>query len=385
MHYASNLYALDQRTGKKLWQIDAGPAWSTTILDEKGENMTVYTPYDSESKSYLYRVRHIRLSDGKTLWTYELPLEPVGRWKMSSGDNVIILSRETFEEDGLIIVLDTRTGKVKWEKSYKEQFEILNEKRRDPYVLVQQQQFLFAVHLQTGNVQWELSLDAPWSEVKQKVTIDFEERKGKPLQANMPYLLKKHGDNLSLIDLRSGNILSRYELKLNGDVEVVDDQYVLVEATVDAPHLKEGRTFETSFYDVFEEKILWTVSGRASNAKIEGDRIFLEIDGVPSAIDKWTGRVVWQTSIIGLGHLNPPFLTRVLLTEPLLFLLGDELFHINKEDGSIKSRIHDVRFGYPEGRDSVLWSGLLNRDGDIIYLGSANGYFSKLNVNELED
>ncbi|GKU77838.1 PQQ-binding-like beta-propeller repeat protein [Paenibacillus sp. L3-i20] len=380
MHDDSSIYAIDQQSGKTLWQIDAGFGWAYTKMDEERGRVTVYTPYDPNKKTYRHQVRNVRLSDGKTLWNYRFPTE--GNWMMTGAEGVIIFYRKSLEEDGLIITLDMETGRLLWEKPFKEPFRVLNDSEKEPFILIKQPYTVYALNPQTGKLEWEMNANAKEVLADEEAYRNvYEEQRRNPLDPDKSYRWVGIGNQMMLIDLASGNVRASYELRLKEKITIVDDKYLLVQAATDAFDFGDGTTFETSFYDVIREKSIWTIPGRASGAVIEGDRIYLAIDGIPSALNKRTGAVEWQTTIVE----HPPAQVSALLAEPLLYWVGGDLLRLNKADGSMNSRFQNVLLGYPDGRGQSISDGLFNREGDSIYLGSANGYFSKFNVKQFKE
>nr|WP_232243019.1 PQQ-binding-like beta-propeller repeat protein [Paenibacillus sp. GSMTC-2017] len=303
---------------------------------------------------------------------------------MAGARDVIILYRGDFEEDNRIITLDAETGKVLWEKSYKEQFKIVNDNGVEPYILLKQEQTLFALQPQTGNLQWEVSSDKFVSHAQEESfhTGVYIELRMNPFQSQQPYEWVRLGKELVLINLASGNVQARYELQLKEVVTIVDEKYLLLQRALDARDFLYGNTFETTLYNIAEEKPLWTIAGRGSGPIIDGDRLYLTLDGAPTAVDIITGHMVWKTATKELGYVDSPSPAKIMSSKPLLFWIGEDLLHIDKNNGSIKGQLEDVKLGFPEARDTYIRNGLINSDGEAIYLGSADSYFSKFEVGD---
>ena len=73
-----------------------------------------------------------------------------------------------------------------------------------------------------------------------------------------------------------------------------------------------------------------------------------------------------------------------MIDDQLLLPMGEDLLIMNKEDGTLVGRVHDVVMGSPEHRDRDAKNGTINRVGDEIYIGSSNGRFSLYYVNDLK-
>ncbi|MNW70333.1 hypothetical protein D3C74_496000 [compost metagenome] len=48
---------------------------------------------------------------------------------------------------------------------------------------------------------------------------------------------------------------------------------------------------------------------------------------------------------------------------------------MDKRDGTLLGRVHDVVMGTPEHRDREAKNGMINQIGKEVYVGSANGRF----------
>ncbi len=381
MHYDSNLYAIDRRSGDTLWRIDAGYSGFIAMLDEDREHVAVFTPYDPAAKAYRQLVRRVRLTDGETMWSVEHPTED-RFMSMSGAKGVVALYTEPFEEKaGQLTTLDAHTGKPLWEKSYREPYRLLNETGREPYLLVLQGSKLSALDPVTGRVRWTANAKETLSEKEPDWVPDVAPRRHDPFRDDDEgFLWTTLGKELARVDTATGRVEARYPLRKNELVSLLDERQWLVQRSLDAPEWYNGTRFETSLYDAAAAEPVWTIPGRASGAMAQGDRIYLAIDGVPSAVSRADGEILWQTPTTGVGDPDRGFAAIALLGDPLLFAIGEDVVQVDEDDGAVVGRWKDALIGFPDTLVRWAWGGLLNRDGDTVYLGSANGAFSSVPV-----
>jgi len=158
MHYFSNLYAVDRKTGAKLWQIDGGHEGVFAVLSEDKQYVSILTRFDEN------HLRYIDISNGEIIWEHKLPEQ---FYQMTGTRNEIILFIEPFsdETEGRLLVIDMETGKTNWEKSFNQSFHVINDGLGEPYVMVQQELRLDAYHPKTGRKQWTIERDTPLTEI----------------------------------------------------------------------------------------------------------------------------------------------------------------------------------------------------------------------------
>jgi hypothetical protein len=125
----------------------------------------------------------------------------------------------------------------------------------------------------------------------------------------------------------------------------------------------------------------WRLPGAGSGAVTVGGRVYLLLEGVPTAVDLESGKIVWQTQA---GCPEPgwhPGVRLVATGDALLAPCVEDLLVLKLSDGQGVFRLRDVQLSYPDGREEEIRNGLINLDasGDL-YIGSANGYFSRLRL-----
>ncbi|XEC92949.1 PQQ-binding-like beta-propeller repeat protein [Paenibacillus tarimensis] len=386
MHYDSSLYAISRHTGETIWKVDAGFGGIWSFMDTGKEHVTVFTPYNPDQKEYLWQARHIRISDGKVLWNYEQPGAREFIAMARAKGTVLLYSQSSEKEAGKLSVLDIRTGELKWHKTFEEPYQILNRSAEDPYILLQHQDTLQALHPKTGKPQWRLKADQPLDEERMRFADYFFEPYVNPFDPDHSKRWIRLGMERLQIDVKSGLVNARCPIQLNEAVQAIDDRYLLIQKPLGDMEFWKASLFKTGFYDTKTGMTLWTLPGMAHGAVIKGERVFMIVDGLPTAINKKTGEVEWQVQTSGFGsNMNNYLFGRfTLLKERLLLPYGKDLLIIDKQEGLVLHRIQNVLFGYPDLRETETLNGLINRDGEAVYIGSANGYFSKLKLDQGE-
>jgi len=106
-------------------------------------------------------------------------------------------------------------------------------------------------------------------------------------------------------------------------------------------------------------------------------------DGIPTAVNLKDGRKLWEMKPLFPFDNKGVYYTDsfLLLDHYMLIPYGSDLLVLRKDDGSLEYRLKDILFGYPELHDTRQIR-KINRDEHYVYVGSANGKFSKIKINE---
>jgi outer membrane protein assembly factor BamB len=381
-HNDSGIYALNRETGALLWRIDAGFGWADAIVDPERGEAAVLTHYDPEAGRYEERIRRLRLRDGAVLWE-EAPSDGHGRLHLASGAVIYAVQPENMpdrDSEGRLRVYDAATGRLMWERGYAESFRVLS-RPKDPYVLVRHGRTLAAYRPGDGGLAWELAVGSPPDSGPLPYESMFTDLSGNRLSANSRNRWVV-GSGLALIDMAHGGVKAVYPIKPDEYVTAIDDRRLLVvRPSDDDPH-RQTEHYETVLYDVPSGKERWSRPGFGSGAAVSGGRVYLLLDGVPTAVDPESGETVWQAALAGCSKpgWRAPW-GPVVAGDALLAPCDGDLIVLRLADGKGVHRLRDVRLDYPEGREEDTRSGLINLDasGDL-YIGSANGYFSRLRL-----
>ncbi|SMF89835.1 PQQ-like domain-containing protein [Paenibacillus uliginis N3/975] len=384
-HHNSSLYALNRKTGKKLWQQNAGFGGFTAKMDSENEYVTMYSAYNPDIKDYEDRVRHIRLEDGKIVWEVKLK-KSGGAYGMTAADRSIIVYElwGPNSKTETLTVLDSKTGNVRWKKTLSEEYRILSQGVDDPYVLIQQNQQLKAYNTITGKAVWSLNVKGTQLDDPARNPYYTGGERIEPLApADSTTRWVLLGEEWLLLNTKTGKSEAVYPANPDELFEVLDQRYLLVQRG--SKHHIKG--IESVFYDAVEKRELWTFKGSATKGVIEGDTIYLALNGVPAAVHKKTGEVQWKmrmtsTNNKDLSHLV--YSSFAVLDRYLLIQHASNLLVLNKEDGSLLGRLHDVHTGSAELREQEARNGALNATNEDVYVGTANGAFVRYDAKALE-
>ena len=195
------------------------------------------------------------------------------------------------------------------------------------------------------------------------------------------------GSERLLLDLQTGEIESVYPVRPGEMIAVVNDQYWLIQRPLDNPRYWLAKQFETALYDVWNRKEVWTLPGSGSGAILEDGVLYIMWDGLPTALEAKTGRKLWEVETrfpreisreANRIHSSGSFM---IFKDYILFPYGSDLLLMCKADGSLQYRLNDMLFGYP-GFNPYLTRQIqrINRDEHYVYVGSANGMFSKIKI-----
>ncbi|HAG00001.1 outer membrane protein assembly factor BamB family protein [Paenibacillus lactis] len=389
MHDNSSLYAIDRSTGKKLWQQDAGFGWYTAVPDRKREHVTMYSAYNPEKKAYESRVRHIRLTDGRILWERKHKAEFGLTMTAASGAILLLEGLDLNAKKSMLSVVDQQNGKLRWKKALSGEYRLLNQGPEDPYVLIEQSGKLTAYEPMTGKIAWtyksgkKVMDDPAWDPY---FTGGYRYEPLSPPGTTSRWMLL--GDKWTLLNMKSGKREGSYPANEMERIEVLDERYLLVQRALGGNYFTGARSYETVLYDAVNQRELWTVKGRAARSVIEGDIIYLTLNGIPAAVKKETGETIWkmETSL-----KNSEDVTQLvgssfgILDRYLLISFGGDLIVLDKGNGRILSRLSDIATGNVDLREQAARSGALNIADGEVYIGTVNGAFVRYDAEELKE
>ncbi|WP_052759527.1 outer membrane protein assembly factor BamB family protein [Paenibacillus sp. DMB20] len=287
-------------------------------------------------------------------------------------------------------VLDSETGKERWKKALPGDYRILNHGTDDPYVLIQQNGEVKAYDPANGKVAWSFKVKGPQMEDPARdpyYTGGYRSLPLSPADGSARWMLL--GREWKLVDLQSGKAKAVYPAAKGERFEVLDDRYLLVHrGTGEKEEDYYGaKAYETVLYDAVEQRKAWTLKGRGTKGIMDGDTIYMALNGIPAAVDTMTGKVRWVMSTSSktnedLSHLASS--SFAVLERYLLLAHGHDLLVLGKEDGKVLGRLHDVYAGSAELRELDARNGSLNAEADELYAGTANGAFIRYDVKALE-
>ncbi|MGG4341991.1 PQQ-binding-like beta-propeller repeat protein [Paenibacillus lautus] len=388
MHDNSSLYAIDRRTGKKLWQEDAGFGWYTAVTDKEREHVTMFSAYNPEVKDYVARVRHIRLSDGKVLWEVK-PKNEFGL-TMTAAQATVVLDEplDLNVTQSVLSVLDQETGKLRWKKTLSGEHRLLNQSTDDPYVLIEQNGRLDAYDPVTGKAAWNIKFgNKVMDDPNRNPYFTGGYRYDPVAPADMTTRWMLLGKEWVLLNTETGEREGVYPAREMERFEVLNEQYLLVQRALNGKYFSGATAYESVLYDRLEDKEIWTVNGKAARGVIEGERVYLTLNGIPAAVDKESGSVIWKMETTSkasddLSHLVAS--SYGILDSYLILSLGSDLVVLNKEDGRSLGRLHNVITGNVDLREQYARNGALNVTDHEVLVGTVNGAFIRYDAEELK-
>jgi outer membrane protein assembly factor BamB len=162
LFYASrdkNLYALDLKTGRELWRVQAGDLMTATPA--LYEDSVICAAFDG-------KVQAVSARDGKPRWTYDAKLAVPGDLVVS-GDRLLVGSR-SYD----LIALDARSGRELWKRYYWFSWIESPPVVRDGMVYTGSSDAtnVYAINLADGTFKWKTSVPG-WSWQRPVVTEDL--------------------------------------------------------------------------------------------------------------------------------------------------------------------------------------------------------------------
>jgi len=387
MHDNSSLYAIDRRTGKKLWQEDAGFGAYTAVVDQDRKHVTMFSAYNPAIKDYVARVRHIRLSDGQVLWELK-PKNEFGL-KMKAAVNTIIIDEplDLNETKSVLSVLDQETGKLRWKKTLSGEHRLLNQGSDDPHVLIEQNGRLYAYDVDTGKAVWNNKvgnkfMDDPTQDPY--FTGGYRYDPLSPADITTRWMLL--GKEWVLLNTETGAREGAYPAREMERFEVLNERYLLVQRALNGQYFSGATEYASLLYDGIKDKVVWTVKGKAARAVIEGERVYLTLNGIPAAVAIEDGTVLWKmentaASSDDLSHLVGS--SYGILGRYLLLGLESDLVVLDKENGKSLGRLHNVITGNVDLREQDARNGVLNVTDHEVLIGTVNGAFIRYDAKEL--
>jgi outer membrane protein assembly factor BamB len=107
------------------------------------------------------------------------------------------------------------------------------------------------------------------------------------------------GENLELIDIRTGLVCAEIPMLDNQLVTVVEgNSYALI---VQGNDLEVNRStrFNTSIYDIARQKTIFQTDDKGTYATVQNKVIYFLLDGRPTAFDTSSGQMLWKSELFG--------------------------------------------------------------------------------------
>ncbi|WP_339182107.1 PQQ-binding-like beta-propeller repeat protein [Paenibacillus sp. FSL R5-0701] len=386
-YYEGSIYALDRHSGQKLWGINGGFGRQQAEVDTARQYVTIYTDYDPDKKKYVDRIRHLNLKNGEVTWTYT-PKQNFRLNGITVAKNVVVVDNPVVESssNSWLTVLNNANGKTLWTRKLATGYELLNKSADDPYVLFWEKNKLIAADPQSGRTVW--SLKGKRTTIEQLGNdpyFDGIERRDPFATMNAKRWISLDNQWL-LLDLNTGKKLAQFPARAGQRFEVLNDGMLLIRENQNGDHYGENEDFKTTLYDAKTGKTRWTLKGKIERGLVEEDQLYVIKNGYPAALDYKTGETSWDTkdTIATLRHPTNQG-SYLVIDDQLLLPMDENLLVINKKNGALLGRVHDVVIGNPEHRDRDAKNGTINRIGNEVYVGSSNGRFRVYEASRLQE
>ncbi|GGN90996.1 outer membrane protein assembly factor BamB family protein [Saccharibacillus kuerlensis] len=385
----SSIYALDRSNGERLWSLDTGYGALGVLIGINKNSALVLTGTASQ-EGHPPMLRSVRLSDGALRWSRKAgEAEQALSLRMAAAGTSLLLSTQPSEnEKGILTAMSQRSGIVRWSKEFTDPYTVLNQGSDDPYVLIQQGRWIQALDHRTGQAAWSLKADE-YTQPSPYLTSDYlaSERADLFVKNDGTRWVTLGGDWVRL-NTSSGEILGRYPKRFNEQIDALGGDYLLIRRAVNASNYESGSLFETILYNAKEDRELWTIPGRAERTLLGEDRLYVLMNGIPAALSLENGQPIWttETSEFALSELRGPVQAGSFMQigDYLLLPYGPDLLSFDKGTGELLRRIDGFSVTYNENNGRLIRNGILNNDGQTIYVGSANGQFTAYNAKEIE-
>ncbi|MDO3410805.1 PQQ-binding-like beta-propeller repeat protein [Saccharibacillus sp. CPCC 101409] len=386
LHRSGQLYGLDRADGRRLWKLDAGAGETTVLADPDGAAAAVLMDADPQTGEAASVLRHVRLDDGGVRWTYKADSSGGGVKAAAAGSSILLYSQPGEQARGALSALSRSGGYVRWTKTFADPYTILNEGSDDPYVLLRQGQWIQALDPRTGRPVWSVKSDEPPA-VSGETRITAA-TPSDPLAAPGGERWVVLGSEWVKLNEANGQITARIPYLDNERLETPGGGYLLVRRALDAASYAEGSLFETALYDTKQGRELWSVPGQAANALLGEDRLYVLLNGIPTALSLQSGEPLWRTETSGFGLAADEASSGrsesfARFGGYLLLTYGSDLLVLDAENGDLLRRVDGISFDDPKDGATSLPGARLSSDGATVYAGSANGLFTALDLAEL--
>ncbi|WP_222126778.1 PQQ-binding-like beta-propeller repeat protein [Paenibacillus xylanexedens] len=386
-YHEGSIYALDRHSGQQLWRINGGFGRLQAELETGRQYVTIYSDYDPDKKKYVERIRHLNLKNGKVTWTYT-PKQNFSLNGITAAKNVVVVNSPINEgsSNSKLTVLDSANGKTLWTRKLTTGYELLNKSADDPYVLYWEKNKLVAADPQSGRTAW--SLKAKRSTIEQLGNdpyFDGIERLNPFATTNAERWISLDNQWL-LVDLNTGKKLVQFPARAGQRFEVLNDGMLLIRENKNGDHYGKYEDFTTTLYDAKTGKARWTLKGKVERGLVEEDQLYVIKNGYPAALDYKTGETRWSAkdSIATLRYPTNQG-SYLIIDDQLLLPMDENLLVLNKRNGALLGRVHDVVMGSPEHRERDAKNGTINRIGNEVFVGSSNGRFRVYEASRLQE
>ncbi|MFK7691525.1 PQQ-binding-like beta-propeller repeat protein [Paenibacillus sp. HJGM_3] len=386
-HFDSTLYGIDAETGRKLWEAPGKFGGVAFSASSDGRHAAILTWVNPATKEYETKLQWMDAQSGAVEWEQRWQEKPQTVSRMASADGVVVVEQRQDSSAGAanaFQVLHERTGDLLWEKKLSDDEKLLYESS-GPNVIVIGSCRIQAYDPLTGQVAWVKDAHVKDWTLNNKLLRRMElsgidvRRLQEPSESDRKlWILLEEG--FTSLDLSNGATLAVLPYEPGNYYSSVGEDYMFIHKSDTSVYWK-GRDFTTGLYDLKRKKLLWVAHGRGAYGVIQGDTLYYLLDDRPMAVDRESGTLLWQAPYT-VGEMERGESggdKQLLVAGDELWVPGNEqLFVLDRLTGALKHRLGNAVLGSAAIRPYLTDYGMVTSLQDGLYLGSANGTFTKL-------
>ncbi|MFX3632756.1 MAG: PQQ-binding-like beta-propeller repeat protein [Candidatus Pristimantibacillus sp.] len=380
MHMNSNVYALDSITGRKIWQFDLGFDAHLYGLSANKSRMAFMKRMPGDYKPY-YQLQVLSTDNGKMIWKKQLDSEEDVSSLAVSGNVVAAVRSEGMssneaENNYNLTAWSIATGKQMWRIELEEPAKLVRDVGNQKVLLLQIGVDMNPVLLTELQAYDPLTGKLVWEKTERQAAVEREVVDTNQFARQAHAYWTRTVDELVLTDAATGKDKVHLPLDDQTRYEIIDGQYAFQQQS-SIQGLRD-EVITSSLIDVRTGKKLFTEEGRAEFGHIDGKILYYRLNGRALSFDLLKGEQRWNSSDVpGEGTL--PGSTIAYGGKRFgVFPFLSSIYTLDESTGKALNRISDVRVGYYDFTPYPLLNGYLSVIDNKLYVGSSNGYFSKL-------
>jgi len=380
MHNNSNIYALDSATGRKRWQFDFGYGRHDYGLSQDKERIAFLKSSMQEERP-VHTLQTLKTATGQKMWEKKLDNgKDVTSFAVSKNvisavqSKRISTTEEKFTYD--LIGWSMGTGKQLWNIELAQASELVRGVGNQDVLIMQAGPDINPVILNELQAYDPLTGKVLWKKLERKAASDQEVMDSVRYAERTKAFWTRTVDELVLVDAKTGKDRLRLPLVGYSRYDIIDENYMFLQQASDNNLYSEN--VKSSLIDVKSGRQLFTLEGRAEFGKIEGSLLYYRLNGKAMSFDLKKQEQRWTSSNVPGKDTDGASVVKYGGKLIGVFPGLGNMYVLDESTGEAKNRISDVRVGYYDFTPNQLLSGYLSVIDGQLYVGSSNGYFSKV-------